>query len=64
VYDGGSLPLEQGLLLERSEFLSGLGTAEAQSAMAAYVDATDRAGDLPVYDRGAAAAAFARGRFA
>ena len=63
VYSGGSLPLAEGLLLERSEFLSGLGTDEAQRAMAAYVDATSRTGDLPVYDPVATADAFSRGRF-
>jgi enoyl-CoA hydratase/carnithine racemase len=63
VYSGGSLPLEEGLLLERSEFLSGLGTEDAQRATGAYVDATARTGDLPVYDPAASADAFARGRF-
>lgn len=63
VYAGGSLPLEQGLLVERSEFLSTLGTRDAQRAMAAYVDATREAGDLPAYDPSSVAEAFARGRF-
>jgi PPOX class probable F420-dependent enzyme len=62
VYGGGSLPLEQGLLVERSEFLSTLGTRDAQRAMAAYVEAT-RAGDLPAYDPAAVAEAIAHGRF-
>jgi enoyl-CoA hydratase/carnithine racemase len=63
VYSGGSLSLNGGLQLERSEFLGALGTEEAQRAMGAYVEATDRTGDLPAYDPRATADAFARGRF-
>jgi enoyl-CoA hydratase/carnithine racemase len=63
VYTGGSRPLELGLLLERSEFLSSLGTTEAQAAMAAYVEQTRTAGDLPAYDPEAVQVAYERGRF-
>jgi enoyl-CoA hydratase len=64
VYIGGSLPLEEGLRLERAELLSAMGTDEAKQAMAAYVEATKEAGELPAYDRDQMDAAFARGRFA
>jgi enoyl-CoA hydratase/carnithine racemase len=64
VYWGGSRPLDEGLLLERSEFLSGLGTEDAVRAMSAYVDATNRNGELPAYDPTLVADAFERGRFA
>jgi hypothetical protein len=55
--------LEEGLRLERAEFLSALGTPEAQRAMAGYVEATRTSGDLPAYDLQASATALARGRF-
>ena len=63
VYEGGSLPLPDGLRLERAEFLAGLGTPEAQEAMAAYVDRLERTGELPGYDPAAIERALAEGRF-
>jgi enoyl-CoA hydratase len=50
VYEGGSLPLAQGLRVEASEFASALNTPEALSAMRAYRDGLERTGELPAYD--------------
>jgi len=63
VYEGGSLPLGGGLRLERAEFLAGLGTPEAQEAMAAYLDRLERTGELPGYDPEVIERALAEGRF-
>lgn len=63
VYEGGSLALPEGLRLERAEFLAALGTAEAKEAMAAYLDALERTGELPVYDRAVLDRALEQGRF-
>ena len=63
VYEGGSLPLSQGLRLERAEFLAALGTREAEWAMKAYVDATDETGQLPAYDPESLERALKAGRF-
>ena len=63
VYEGGSLPLSQGLRLERAEFLAALGTREAEWAMKAYVDATDETGQLPAYDPESLEQALRAGRF-
>lgn len=49
VYFGGSLSLEAGLHVERSEFLATAGSPEASAAMRAYVEATERDGELPAY---------------
>jgi enoyl-CoA hydratase len=64
VYEGGSLPLPDGLRLERAEFLSALGSPEAVEAMRAYGAALERSGELPLYDRAAREAALERGRYA
>ena len=64
VYDGGSMTLAAGLRLERAEFMSALVSAEAREAMRAYVEAIERTGELPAYDRDTLAAALDRGRFA
>src|SRR5215211_2630951 len=63
VYRGGALPLGAGLRLERAEFMAALVTKEAEDAMAAYVKATERDGDLPLYDEEARERALERGRF-
>ena len=63
VYEGGSLPLSQGLRLERAEFLAALGTREAEWAMQAYLDATDETGQLPAYDPESLEQALRAGRF-
>jgi len=49
IYFGGSLSFESGLLLERSEFMAEAGRPAAHRAMQAYVDATERDGELPAY---------------
>jgi enoyl-CoA hydratase len=63
VYEGGSLPLADGLRVERSEFLATLGTPDAVDAMAAYQDALDRTAELPGYDRETLERALRNGRF-
>ena len=63
VYEGGSLPLPDGLRLERAEFLAALGTPEAQDAMGAYLAELDRTGELPGYDPAALQQALDTGRF-
>lgn len=63
IYRGGSLPMGAGLRLERAEFMAALVSAEAEEAMAAYVDATERTADLPLYDDEARERALERGRY-
>lgn len=50
-YTGGSRSLEEGLHLERAEFLSTLASPGAQAAMLAYIARTEEMGDLPLYDQ-------------
>jgi enoyl-CoA hydratase/carnithine racemase len=63
VYEGGSLPLADGLRRERAEFLATLGSREADAAMAAYLEAFERTGDLPAYVPAELERALATGRF-
>lgn len=63
VYEGGSLPLADGLRLERAEFLATAGTPEAKEAMTAYQEALARTGELPGYDPGVMERTLERGRF-
>ena len=63
VYEGGSLPLEDGLRLERAEFIAALGSDEAEAAMAAYVADHQTRGELPGYDPATIDRALERGRF-
>jgi enoyl-CoA hydratase len=63
VYEGGSLPLADGLRLERAEFLAALGTRDAEDAMATYLAELERTGELPGYDRDRVERALAEGRF-
>ncbi len=63
VYIGSAQSLPRGLRAERAEFMSALVTESAEAAMAAYVEGTEKAGELPGYDADALAAALARGRF-
>jgi enoyl-CoA hydratase len=63
VYEGGSLPLPDGLRVERAEFLSALGTHEAAELMQAYLDAFSDTGELPLYDSAAREGALEAGRF-
>jgi enoyl-CoA hydratase len=63
VYEGGSLPLADGLRLERAEFLATLGSADAEEAMAAYLKGLEETGELPGYDPEAMKRALEKGRF-
>ena len=63
VYEGGSLPLADGLRVERAEFLAELGSVESEAAMTAYLDALERTGELPGYDEAARERALESGRF-
>jgi enoyl-CoA hydratase len=63
VYEGGSLPLPDGLRLERAEFMAALGTPEAQEAMEAYLRALEASGELPAFDSAAVERALEAGRF-
>jgi enoyl-CoA hydratase/carnithine racemase len=63
VYEGGSLPLPEGLLLERSQFIASLGIPDAQQAMEAYVDGFETTGHLPAYDTTSMTQALDAGRF-
>jgi enoyl-CoA hydratase len=63
VYEGGSLPLPDGLRVERSEFMATLGSPGAEDAMAAYQAGLERTGELPGYDREALERALRSGRF-
>jgi enoyl-CoA hydratase/carnithine racemase len=51
IYEGGSLPLTDGLRLEASQFMAAVTTPEAIGAMEAYVHQLERTGELPLYDR-------------
>ena len=64
VYLGGALPLPAGLRLERAELLAALGTPEAETAMAAYLEELERDGELPGYAPGRIERALDDGRFA
>ena len=44
--------------------MAALVTSEAEQAMARYVEASERTGDLPLYDDEARERALERGRFA
>lgn len=63
VYIGGSESLEEGMHVERTEFLKALPAREAQALMLEYVERTDRDGDLPLYDPATYEQALAGGRF-
>jgi enoyl-CoA hydratase/carnithine racemase len=63
VYEGGSLPLPAGLRLEGAEFIATLASADAIAAMTAYVEQTERTGELAAYDRATLERALERGRF-
>jgi enoyl-CoA hydratase len=63
VYEGGSLPLLDGLRVENAEFMSAIVSPESLAAMQSYLAATERAGDLAGYDAEALASADEHGRF-
>jgi len=50
VYLGGSSSLEEGLHIERTEFIKIAPTETAQSLMIEYLERTDRDGDTPFYN--------------
>jgi enoyl-CoA hydratase/carnithine racemase len=50
VYEGGSLPLPDGLRFEASQFLATAALPESVRAMEAYVEQLERTGELPLYD--------------
>ncbi|WP_419996944.1 enoyl-CoA hydratase/isomerase family protein [Streptomyces boninensis] len=50
VYFGGSMPLEDGLHVERAEFLTTALSSEGQRLMRAYMADTEATGELPLYD--------------
>ena len=64
VYFGGSMPLADGMRLERAEFLATLPTEDSKAAMRAYLEALERTGELPGYDREYMRESLERGRFA
>jgi enoyl-CoA hydratase/carnithine racemase len=63
VYIGGSESLEEGMHVERTEFLKVLPTPNAQALMLEYMERTDRDGDLPLYDPPTYDEALEGGRF-
>lgn len=63
VYVGGSMPLEDGLHVERTEFMSALSGQSAQSLMLEYMEHAERGGDLPLYDPAIFEAALQGGHF-
>jgi enoyl-CoA hydratase len=50
VYLGGSMSLEGGLHVERTEFMAALSGDSSQSLMLEYMERTERDGDLPLYE--------------
>jgi enoyl-CoA hydratase len=50
VYVGGSMSLEDGLHVERTEFMSALSGDSSQSLMLEYMERTEHEGDLPLYE--------------
>lgn len=49
VYIGGSMSLEDGLHVERTEFMSALSGDNSQALMLEYMERTEHEGDLPLY---------------
>ena len=50
VYLGGSMSLEDGMHVERTEFMLALSGDNSQALMLEYMERTERGGDLPLYD--------------
>lgn len=63
IYEGGSLPLADGLITEAAEFLATAGTRESKELMQRYVDELEKLGDVPAYDAGRLRAFSETGRF-
>jgi len=64
VYEGGSLPLPDGLRFEASHFLASAAAPESVRAMEAYVEQLERTGELPLYDSETIERVSEEGRFA
>ena len=56
------MSLEEGLHVERTEFITISPSEAAQSLMVEYLERTDRDGDLPLYDPAVYKEALAKGR--
>ena len=63
VYLGGSMSLDEGLHLERAEFIQIAPSDTAQSLMIGYLQRTANDGDLPLYDPAIYDEALESGRF-
>ncbi|SFV00835.1 enoyl-CoA hydratase/isomerase family protein [Pseudoduganella namucuonensis] len=63
VYMGGSMPLEDGLHVERTEFMSALSGESAQALMIEYMERAGRDGDLPLYSPAVYGHALKHGHF-
>jgi enoyl-CoA hydratase/carnithine racemase len=63
IYEGGSLPLTDGLRFEASQFMASVTAPEAIRAMEAYVEQLERTGELPFYDPEAIERVAAKGYF-
>jgi enoyl-CoA hydratase/carnithine racemase len=63
VYVGVSMPLEDGLHVERTEFMAALSGAASQALMIQYMARTERDGDLPLYQPGVFADSLSNGHF-
>jgi enoyl-CoA hydratase len=63
VYLGGSMSLEDGLHLERAEFITISPSRTAQTLMVEYLERTARDGDLPLYDPAIYSEALENGHF-
>lgn len=50
VYFGGSMPLEEGLHVERTEFFGTVKSKDGQDLMMDYLESTAATGELPFYD--------------
>lgn len=50
IHEGGSLPLDQGLLVEHAQFMAMMGTDAAKRAMQSYQERLDETGTVPAYD--------------
>ncbi|MDH6431930.1 enoyl-CoA hydratase [Streptomyces sp. SAI-144] len=61
VYFGGSMPLEDGLHVERAEFFTRVMSKEGQELMLDYMETTDATGELPLYRPDTYAQALASG---
>ncbi|MFF3659393.1 enoyl-CoA hydratase/isomerase family protein [Streptomyces olivochromogenes] len=61
VYFGGSMSLEDGLHVERTEFFTRVMSKEGQELMLDYMDTTDATGELPLYRPDTYAQALASG---